>query len=66
MKLNPIKCVFRVSSRNVVGFTVSQRGIEANLDKIQAILEMIPPKHIKEVQSLNERVAELSIDLSLG
>lgn len=32
-------------------------GIEANLDKIQVILEMVHPKNIKEVQSLNGRVA---------
>jgi len=36
------------------------RGVEANLNKIQAILEMTPPKNIKEVQSLNDRIAALS------
>ena len=39
---------------------VSQQGIEANPDKIQAILEMVPQKIIKEVQSLNGRVASLN------
>ena len=39
---------------------VSQRGIEANPDKIQAILNMEPPKNIKEVQSLTRRVATLN------
>ena len=39
---------------------VSHRGIEANLDKIQAILNMEPPRNIKEVQSLTERVATLN------
>ena len=34
MKLNPSKCAFRVSSRKFLGFMVSQRGIEANPDKI--------------------------------
>ena len=34
--------------------------MEANPDKIQAILEMTPPKNIKEVQSLNSRVAALN------
>ena len=52
MKLNPNKCAFRVSSVKFLGFMVSQRGIEANPDKIQAILDMEPPKNIKEVQSL--------------
>ena len=49
MKLNPSKCAFGVSSWKFLGFMVSQRGIEANPDKIQAILDMEPPKNIKEV-----------------
>ena len=60
MILNPRKCAFRVSSGKFLGFMVSQRGIEANLDKIQAILNMEPPKNIKEIQSLTERVAALN------
>ena len=39
---------------------VSQRGIEANPDKIQAILDMEPSKNIKEVLSLAGRVAALN------
>ena len=60
MKLNPSKCAFRVSSGKFLGFTVSQRGIEANPDKIQAILSMELPKNVKEVQSLTGRVAALN------
>ena len=60
MKLNPNKCAFGVSSGKFLGFMVSQRGIEANPDKIQAILDMEPPKNIKEVQSLTGRVAALN------
>ena len=60
MKLNPSKCAFGVLSRKFLGFMVSQRGIKANLDKIQAILNMEPPKNIKEVQSLIGRVAALN------
>ena len=36
---------------------MSQRGIEVNLDKIRAIMEIAPPKNVKEVQSLNSKVA---------
>ena len=39
---------------------MSQRGMEANPYKVPAILEMMPPKNIKDVQSLNGRVAALS------
>ena len=60
MKLNPNKCAFGVSSGKFLGFMVSQRGIEANPDKIQAILDMEPPKNIKEVLSLAGRVAALN------
>ena len=60
MKLNPPKCAFGVSSRKFLGFMVSQRGIDANLEKVKAILEMSSPKTIKEVQSLIGRVAALN------
>ena len=39
---------------------VSRRWIEANPDKIKAIIEMDPPKNVKEVQSLNGKVATLN------
>nr|POE58898.1 retrovirus-related pol polyprotein from transposon 412 [Quercus suber] len=60
MKLNPSKCAFGVSSGKFLGFMVSYRGIEANPDKIQAILNMKPPSSVKEVQSLTGRVAALN------
>ena len=34
MKLNPDKCAFRVTTGKLLGFMVSQRGIEANPNKI--------------------------------
>ena len=34
MKLNPNKCAFRVIAGKLLGFMVSQRGIEANPNKI--------------------------------
>ena len=60
MKLNLSKCSFRVIAGKFLGFMVSQRGIEANPDKILAIVEMAPPKNVKEVQSLNRKVAALN------
>ena len=36
-----------------LGFMVSQKGIEVNLEKIRAIVELKPPRTVKEVQSLN-------------
>ena len=60
MKLNPSKCPFEVTSGKFLGFMVSQRGIEANPDKIQAILNMETPRNVKDVQSLIGRVATLN------
>ena len=60
MKLNPGKCSFGVTAGKFLGFMVSQRGIEANSDKIQAIMEMTPLRNLKEVQSLNGKVAALN------
>ena len=60
MKLNPSKCVFRVSSGKFLRFMVSHRRIKTNLNKIQAILNMEPPKNVKEVQFLTRRVAALN------
>ena len=60
MKLNPTKCAFGVSARKFLGFIVNHRGIEANPDKIKAVLDMPLPSDIKEVQRLKGRIAALS------
>ena len=60
IKLNPSKCTFRVTAGKFQGFMVSQRGIDANLDKIRAIMEMAPPRNVKEVQSLNGKITALN------
>src|SRR5947207_8828452 len=52
MMLNPEKCVFGVPAGKLLGFLVSNRGIEANPDKIRAIERMRPPTRLKDVQSL--------------
>ena len=49
MKLNPIKCAFGVTVGKFLGFIVSQRGIEVNMEKIRAIVELEPPRMVKEV-----------------
>ncbi|XP_063941291.1 uncharacterized protein LOC135149494 [Daucus carota subsp. sativus] len=59
MMLNPAKCAFGVGSGKFLGLMVSKRGIEANPDKIKAILDMEPPKSIKDVQKLTGRIAAL-------
>ena len=60
MKLNPNKCAFGVTAGKFLGFMVSQRGIEVNLEKVRAIMELEPPRTVKEVQSLNGKIAALN------
>ncbi|CAL8174617.1 unnamed protein product [Prunus armeniaca] len=60
MRLNPTKYAFEVTSGQFLGFMISQRGIEANPEKIQAILDMTIPKTVKDIQSLTGRVAALT------
>ena len=60
MKLNLGKCAFGVMVGKFLGFMVSQRGIEANPNKIRVIMEIAPPRNMKEVQSLNGKIAALN------
>ena len=64
MKLNPAKCAFEVSAGKLLGFIVNNRGIEANPDKIKAVLDMLPPLNIKDIQRLAGRIVVLSRFLS--
>ncbi|KAL0284052.1 UNVERIFIED_CONTAM: Retrovirus-related Pol polyprotein from transposon opus [Sesamum angustifolium] len=54
MLLNPAKCTFGVRGGRFLGYMISERGIEANPEKINAIMDMSPPKSIREVQKLAE------------
>jgi len=44
LKLNPIKCLFEVKSRKLLGFMVSSQGIEVDPDKVKTIQVMPAPK----------------------
>ena len=60
LKLNPKKCIFGVSKGKLLGCPVSARGIEANPEKIDAILNMEPPTSRKLAQRLAGRLVALS------
>jgi hypothetical protein len=49
VKLNPEECVFKVPQGMLLGFIVSERGIETNTEKIAAITNMGPIKDLKGV-----------------
>jgi hypothetical protein len=65
VKLNPEKCVFEDPRGMLLGFIVSERGIEANLEKIAAITNMGPIKDLKGVQRVMGCLAALSCFISL-
>ena len=60
MKLNPIKCAYGMTFRKFLSFMISGQEIEVNLEKIKAIQEVTPPRTIKVVQCLMEKVAALN------
>ena len=60
LRLNTGKCVFSVDRGKVLGFMLTQRGIEANPEKCKAIIEMRSPTTIKEVQRLIGRLTAIS------
>jgi hypothetical protein len=59
-KLKPTKCMFGVPSRQLLGFVVSHRGMEASTKQIQAITRMTRPHYVKDVQKLTGCMATLN------
>jgi hypothetical protein len=59
-KLNPEKCVFGVPAGKLLRLSVSHRGIEANPEKIEAIMRMEASRLQKKVQRLTGCMAALS------
>ena len=60
VKLNPEKCVFGVPRGMLLGFIVSERGIEPNPVKVKAITRMGPIRDLKGVQRVMGCLASLS------
>ena len=48
LKLNPAKCTFDVTFEKLLGFVVSEKGIEVDPDKIQAIQSLPSPRTQKD------------------
>jgi hypothetical protein len=60
IKLNPKKCAFGVPRGMLLGFIVSERGIEANLEQITVITKMGPIRDLKGVQRVTGCLTALS------
>jgi hypothetical protein len=60
MMLNPKKCVFGMSSRKLLGYMMSTRGIDANPTEVEAIEKLQPPRMRREIQKLTGMMVALS------
>ena len=60
LRLNASKCSFGVGSGKFLGYMVTHRGIEVNLDQIKAINDLKPPQNSKEVQKLTGMITALN------
>ncbi|WKA06535.1 hypothetical protein VitviT2T_024431 [Vitis vinifera] len=67
LRLNPKKCTFGVTSRKLSGYIVSERGIEVDPNKIQAIIDMLAPRTERDIrgflgrlQYINRVIAKLT------
>ena len=60
LRLNPNKCTFRVRSGKLLGFVVSNKGIEVDPAKVKAIQEMPAPHTKKEVRGFLGRLNYIS------
>jgi hypothetical protein len=60
VKLNPEKCIFGVSRGMLLGYIVSQQGIEPNSEKVAALEQMGLIRDLKGVQKVLGCLAALS------
>lgn len=64
MCLNPTNCSFRIHEEKFLGFMLTNRGIEANPEKCQVVIDMKSHANVKEVQQNKGRLVALSCFLS--
>nr|GEY45958.1 reverse transcriptase domain-containing protein [Tanacetum cinerariifolium] len=64
MKLNPKKCSFGLAEGVFLGYVITPEGIKPCPNKTAAVLQLPSPRTVKEVQSLNGKLASLNRFLS--
>nr|GEX08585.1 reverse transcriptase domain-containing protein [Tanacetum cinerariifolium] len=64
MKLNPKKCSFGLAEGVFLGYVITPEGIKPCPDKTTSVLQLPSPQTVKEVQSLNGKLASLNRFLS--
>ncbi|GJW62960.1 reverse transcriptase domain-containing protein [Tanacetum coccineum] len=60
MKLNPKKCTFGAVKGMFLGYMIGPEGIKPCPEKIEAVLQLPSLRTVKEVQSLNGKLAGLN------
>ncbi|GKC03274.1 reverse transcriptase domain-containing protein [Tanacetum coccineum] len=65
-KLNPKKCSFGVEEGTFLGHLITKHGIKANPSKVKVVIDLDQPRTLKDIQSLNGKLAALSQFLSKG
>lgn len=60
LKLNPMKCTFRVFSGKFLGHVIFSKGSYANPVKVNILTAMKSSIMVKEIQALTGRIAVLS------
>ena len=60
LRLNSKKCTFGVTSEKLLGYMVSERGIEADPDKIKAILNMLALRTERVIRGFLGRLQYIS------
>jgi hypothetical protein len=56
IRLNPHKCIFCVKSGRLLGFLVSETEIMVDPLKVEAILQLPPPRMIRQLQGLQGKL----------
>ena len=57
LRMNPLKCTFKVSAGKFLEFLVHSRGIDVDLAKAMTIATMKPPTTVKELKSFLGKVS---------
>nr|GEV03013.1 hypothetical protein [Tanacetum cinerariifolium] len=66
MKLNLKKCSFSDEEGPFLGHLITKQGIKANPSKVKAVIDLDQPRTLKDIQSLNRKLAAFSRFLSKG
>ncbi|GJV37392.1 hypothetical protein Tco_1409869 [Tanacetum coccineum] len=64
MKLNPKKCLLGVEEGKFLGYMVTSEGIRENIKRTKAVVYMQSSRTPKEMQSLSDGLASLSLALA--